>query len=95
MRFINRQSELATLDRFYAYHRAAMMFISGQLHTGKTTLLSHRLRLRDVADALFWTVPSLDAASQLRDFSQVLARSDPCVQAPPLGDFSFPDWRSP
>ena len=94
MRFINRQSELATLDRFYAYHRAAMMFISGQLRIGKTTLLSHWLRRRDVADALFWTVPSLDAASQLRDFSQVLARFDPRVQAPPSGDFSFPDWRS-
>jgi AAA+ ATPase superfamily predicted ATPase len=94
MRFIDRQSELATLDRFYAYHRAAMMFVSGRLRTGKTTLLSQWLRRRDIADALFWAVPPLDAASQLRDFSQALARFDPRVQALPSGDFSFPDWRA-
>ena len=71
-----------------------MMFISGRLRVGKTMLLSHWLHRRGIPDVLFWTVPPLDAACQLRDFSQALVRFDPRIQSPPSEDFSFPDWRA-
>ncbi|HZQ06817.1 MAG TPA: ATP-binding protein, partial [Anaerolineae bacterium] len=55
MRFIGREPELETLERFYNRNRSGFLVLYGRRRIGKTSLLSQWLKQGAKPRVLFWT----------------------------------------
>lgn len=90
MDFINRERELAALERLWtrAEQEAQLVVVYGRRRTGKTALLR---RFVQGKPAVFWTAENTSAANLLRGFSQALWRyANPDVR--PDAAFTFGSW---
>lgn len=92
MRFVGREPELETLERFYIRNRSGFLVLYGRRRIGKTSLLSEWLRQGAKPRVLFWTATTEGSAYLLREFSQALVRFDPKLGAALDEDFTFRDW---
>lgn len=93
--FLDRQEELQNLTRFYerSHSRGAgFLILYGRKGVGKTRLLQQFLAQQAIADVFYWAAPPGDAAAQLQDFSQALARYTMGQADSPLPDFRFTRW---
>jgi len=90
MKFVDREWELATLDRLWVAERGQFLVLYGRRRTGKTRLLTHWMETR-TPRAIYWVAKPTSAAVLLRGFSQVVynyAHPD----APADLGFTYPSW---
>jgi hypothetical protein len=90
MDFINRERELAALERLWAraQEEAQLVVVYGRRRIGKTTLLR---RFVQGKPTIFWTAENTSAANLLREPSQALWRYvNPDTQ--PDAAFTFGSW---
>jgi AAA+ ATPase superfamily predicted ATPase len=90
MKFVDREWELAALDRAWATKAGQFLILYGRRRTGKTRLLTHWLQTRQ-ARAIYWVAKPTSAVALLRSFSQAIYNyTHP--QAPADPDFGYPSW---
>jgi len=90
MEFVNRERELAALERLWvsAREEGQLVVVYGRRRTGKTALLRRFIQRKP---AVYWTAEQTSAATLLRGFSQALWRhANPDVPSDP--DFTFGSW---
>lgn len=92
MRFIGREPELETLERFYNRNRSGFLILYGRRRIGKTSLLSQWLKQGKKPRVLFWTATTEGSVYLLREFSQALVQFDPKLGTALDQDFTFRDW---
>jgi AAA+ ATPase superfamily predicted ATPase len=90
MEFVDREWELATLDRLWAAQSSQFLILYGRRRTGKTRLLTHWLQTRQ-ARTIYWVAKPTSAVALLRSFSQAIYNyAHP--QASVDLDFGYPSW---
>ena len=86
MRFVNRQSELARLDRVAASEEGGLVVVYGRRRVGKTRLL---LEWEKKHQGLYTVADQSVAELQRRYFAEALAG-----RLPGFADVEYRDWRS-
>lgn len=90
MEFVGRQFELSYLDRQYAESRASFCIVYGRRRIGKTRLLTHWLKTRDVP-GFYWLATDSSPAALLRSLS-ALVYQQVHGQTPASTDFTYHSW---
>jgi AAA+ ATPase superfamily predicted ATPase len=86
MKFLDRQSELARLDRVAASEESGLVVVYGRRRVGKTRLLLEWAKKHKG----LYTVADLSAAElQRRYFAEALAE-----KLPGFSEVEYPDWRT-
>ncbi|SFV59263.1 archaeal ATPase, fused to C-terminal DUF234 domain [hydrothermal vent metagenome] len=86
--FINRQDELAVLNREYRSNRASFTVIYGRRRVGKTALITEYIRDKH---SIYIYATDGNLAQQLKSFSREIKRLIPTKQAKNLSFESFTD----
>ena len=89
--FIGRTSEIQTLNTYQQRNESALLIVYGRRRVGKTRLLTHWLKTKPIAHALYWVAQPDSATAQLRQFSQALYRFEH-PEGTVLTDFSYQSW---
>lgn len=89
--FLDRESELRTLERVWGSAGPCLVVVWGRRRTGKTRLLG---RFVERKQAIFYGATEQSAAAELRSFSNAVRESLPPSGAELLAHGDFPDWES-
>lgn len=87
--FLNRDSELGSLNRAWEAPGAALILVWGRRRTGKTRLLGEWLRGKR---AVFYGATEQASSAELRGLSEATRRSLQPAGSDLLANTDFPDW---